>query len=183
QGRALISVVNLHGLPSLDLQQRFVAQLAGALFTAIKKKPGAEGQAVKGLLIIDEAKDFTPSQGNPASKAPLLRLAAQARKYGLGLIFATQQPGNIDHTVTANSTNHIYGKANSPRAIEVIRNLIQLKGGSGNDVPKLNKGQFYCHSEGYAQPLKVQSPLCLSYHGDTPLSEEEVIQRARIGQD
>ena len=49
--------------------------------------------------MLDEAQNFAPSQTATACKASTLSLAAQARKYGLGMIFATQLPKGIDHAI------------------------------------------------------------------------------------
>ena len=177
--RTRVSVINLHGLPTLANQQRFIGQLAMALFTWIKQHPAPAEFPIRGLLVIDEAKDFVPSSGVVASKAPLMRLASQARKYGLGLIFATQAPKSIHHEIIANCTTHFYGKANSPAAIDVIREQLRQRGTSGQDVPTLKRGQFYVYSEGFPQPVKVAVPICLTKHAATPLSEDEVVQRAK----
>jgi hypothetical protein len=107
-GKTRVSVVNLVGLPTLGEQQQFLNQLAMALFTWIKKNPAPPEAPVRGLLVIDEAKDFVPSQGTTPCKQSLLRLAAQARKYGLGLIFATQAPKSIDHNVIANCSTQFF---------------------------------------------------------------------------
>jgi GTPase SAR1 family protein len=173
-----VSVINLMGLSNLSTQRQFINQLSMTLFTWIKKNPAPLDKPVRGLLVIDEAKDFIPSGKATACKDSILRLAAQARKYGLGLIFATQSPKSIDHNIIANCTTHFYGKANSPAAISVVQEQIRLKGGSGSDIPKLKTGIFYVHSENMNEPLKVKVPLCLSYHPSTPLNEEEVIERA-----
>lgn len=176
-----ISVINLHGLPSLVNQQRFLGQLAMALFTWIKRNPAPSDFPIRGLLVIDEAKDFVPATGAVASKAPLMRLAAQARKYGLGLVFATQAPKSIHHEIIANCTTHFYGKASSPAAIEVIRGQLNQRGTGGQEVPKLERGQFYVYSEGFPQPVKVAVPMCLTHHAETPLTEDEVVSRAKRG--
>ena len=84
-----LSILNLVGLAGLSAQQQFLNQLAMTLFTWIKKNPAPKGMPLRGLLVIDEAKDFVPSGSNTSCKASLNRLAAQARKYGLGLVFAT----------------------------------------------------------------------------------------------
>ncbi len=176
--RARISVLNLSGLPGLNAQQQFLNQLAMTLFTWIKKNPAPAEQALRGLLVIDEAKDFVPSRTTTPCKSSLLRLAAQARKYGLGLIFATQEPKSIDHQIIANCATQFFGRASSPAAIAVVEEQIQLRGGSGRDVARLTRGQFYAALEGASAPVKIQAPLCLSYHAPSPLTEEEVVARA-----
>ncbi len=177
-GKTRLSVVNFIGLPSLNAQQQFLNQLAMTLFTWIKKHPAPANQPLRGLLVIDEAKDFVPSSGSTPCKASLIRLAAQARKYGLGLIFATQAPKSIDHNIIANCTTQFYGRANSPAAIEVIQSQLSQRGGSGQDIANLERGQFYLASEALTKPIKILAPLCLSYHPPAPLDEGEVLKRA-----
>ncbi len=176
--RTRISVLNLSGLAGLNTQQQFVNQLAMTLFTWIKKHPAPVDQPLRGLLVIDEAKDFIPSRSSTPCKASLLRLAAQARKYGLGLVFATQEPKSIDHGVTGNCSTQFFGKAGAPASIEVVKEQIRARGGDGSDIAKLERGQFYAALEGAKSPVKIQVPLCLSYHAASPLNEEEVLARA-----
>lgn len=179
EAQTRISVVNLAGLVGLPAQQQFLNQLAMTLFTWIKKNPAPADRPIRGLLVIDEAKDFVPALGSTPCKANLLRLVAQARKYGLGLIFATQAPKSIDHNIIANCTIQFYGRANSPAAIDVVQEQLRLRGGSGQDVARLERGQFYATSESVHPPIKVQAPLCLSHHAATPLDEGEVLARAK----
>jgi DNA helicase HerA-like ATPase len=89
------------------------------LFSWIKRHPAPPNIPLRGLLVIDEAKDFIPAGKAVACKESLLRLTAQARKYGLGLIFATQAPKSIDHNILTNCSTQFFGKANSPAAIAV----------------------------------------------------------------
>lgn len=174
-----LSIINFIGLPGLAQQQQFLNQLAMTLFTWIKKNPAPSGQPLRGLLVIDEAKDFLPSQQVTPCKSSLNRLAAQARKYGLGIIFATQAPKSIDHNIIANCSNQFYGRANSPAAISVVQDQIRQRGGQGDDIARLKRGQFYVASESLNPPVKVATSLCLSHHPSTPLDESEVLQRTR----
>lgn len=174
-----ISILNFIGLVGLEQQQQFLNQLAMTLFTWIKRNPAPTDQPLRGLLVIDEAKDFVPSRGSTPCKASINRLVAQARKYGLGIIFATQSPKSIDHNIIANCSTHFYGRANSPASIDVIKDQLLQRGGTGKDISKLPKGQFYIFSESINPPTKMSVPLCLSYHPATPPNESEVIKRAK----
>ncbi len=181
-GRVRISVINLVGLPGLEAQRYFLNQLAMTLFSWIKKNPDPGKCPLRGLLVIDEAKDFVPSQKTSVCRESLLRLTAQARKYHLGLIFATQNPKDIDHRIVANCSTHFYGKVNSPAAIETVRDLLQAKGGSGEDVPRLARGQFYVHNSDaeFTYPTKLLVPLCLSRHPSSPLDEASILRKALL---
>ena len=176
--RVRVSVVSLAGLPSEEARTQFVAQLAMTFFGWIRKNPSPEGSPLRGLLVIDEAKDFVPSRATTPCKGSLVRLAAQARKYGLGLLFATQEPRSIDHAVISNARTHAYGRMNSPASIETVVDLIRGKGGSGNDVGSLPRGTFYVHSMAPRAPTKVAVPMCLSYHPPAPPTEADLRDRA-----
>jgi DNA helicase HerA-like ATPase len=129
-GKTRLSVINLSGLGSDDARQAFVNQLQMTLFTWIKQNPSLTGR----LYVLDEAQNFAPSQAGTACKASALSLAAQARKYGLGMIFATQLPKGIDNRIVSNCTTHFYGRMNSPTTIETTRELMAAKGGTAEDI-------------------------------------------------
>jgi hypothetical protein len=177
-GKTRISVINFAGLVGLETQQQFLNQLFMTLFTWIKKNPAPVAKPLRGLLVIDEAKDFVPSQGSTPCKASLNRLTAQARKYGLGLVFATQAPKSIDHNIIANCSTQFYGRVNSPAAIEVVQEQLRQRGSTRQDIARLVSGQFYVASEKLTTPIKLLVPLCMSYHAQNPLDDTEVMERA-----
>src|SRR5690606_16771660 len=54
--------------------------------------------SLRAILYIDEMFGmFPPYPKNPPTKEPLLRLIKQARAFGIGLILATQNPGDLDY--------------------------------------------------------------------------------------
>ena len=177
--RTRISVINLAALDSLEEQQSFVNALAMSLFGWIRRNPAPAERALLGLLVIDEAKDFMPAERATPCKDSLLRLVQQARKYGLGLILATQEPQSIDQAAVAHCTTQIHGKASSPLAIDTMRRQIQVRGGRGDDVVQLRPGEFYVSTDATPLPLKIATPWCLSWHPSTPLDPDEVLERAR----
>ena len=184
-GRTPVSVFNLAGLGSLENQQSFVNQLTMMLFTWVKKHPLSGTTGLGGLLVIDEAKDFVPANRPTVCSQSIIRGAAQFRKYGVGMIVATQEPKSIDHKIIANCSSHAYGRANSPAAIDVVHDLIRQHGGTGDDVAKLGTGQFYMHGELHsagaklAAATKIQTALCLTHHPKSPPSPDWVAAEAR----
>lgn len=176
-GKTRISVINFSGLPSNEARQAFVNQLQMALFTWIRKNPSPEGKPLNALYVIDEAQNFAPSQKTTPCKESMISLVAQARKYGLGMIFATQVPKGIDNKIVGNCSTHFYGRMNAPATIQATLELMAAKGGRADDIGKLGAGLFYFASEGLTQPVKVLTPLCLSHHPASPLSEQEVVDR------
>jgi Helicase HerA, central domain len=174
-GKTRVSVINLAGLASEEARDSFVNRLQMSLFTFIKRNPNPTGC----LYVIDEAQSFAPSGAGTACKASGLSLAAQARKYGLGMMFATQTPKAVDNKIVSNCTTHVYGRMNAPATIDAIHDLMAAKGGATDDIGKLSKGEFYFSTEGSLRPFKVRTSLCLSWHPPSPPTAEEVIQKAR----
>jgi energy-coupling factor transporter ATP-binding protein EcfA2 len=177
-GRTRVSVINLSGLPSERARQQFVDQLAMTLFSYIKDHP-ARYRPLLGLLVIDEARDFVPATRSVPGKESLLRLVPQARKYGLGILFATQAPKSVDQQLIASCATHFYGRVSSPAAIETVREQIRRRGGSGSDVATLMPNVFYAHTEGMSSPIRVAPLPCLSAHPPSPPGDFEIIQRAQ----
>ena len=101
-----------------------------SLFTFIKRNPNPTGC----LYVIDEAQNFAPSGAGTACKASALSLAAQARKYGLGMIFATQTPKGVDNKIVSNCTTHVYGRMNAPATIDAIHELMAAKGAAASSA-------------------------------------------------
>ena len=176
--RTRVSVINFCGLTSDATREAFVNQLNMALFSWIKRNPSKTGM----LYVIDEAQNFAPSGQATACKQSTVSLVSQARKYGLGMIFATQTPKAIDNRVVSNCTTHFYGKMNSPASIDAAQELMAAKGGGGDDVARLTTGEFYYATEAMSRPIKLRTPLCLSHHPKNPMTCEEVIEKSRLRQ-
>jgi len=175
--RARISVISLIGLPADEARQGFVNQLQMGLFAWIKKNP-ARDRPLLGLLVMDEAQTFAPSGAMTACTQSTLALASQARKYGLGLIFATQAPKNLHNRIPGNAATHFFGRLSVPIQIDAAREMAKVKGGDVPDIGNLVAGEFYIALEGEA-PHKARTPMCLSHHPSSPLTDEEVMARAR----
>ncbi|MDG4663787.1 DUF87 domain-containing protein [Mycobacterium sp. 236(2023)] len=175
--RARVSVISMIGLPSDEQRQSFVNQLQMALFAWIKRNPAGE-KPLRGLLVLDEAQNFAPAQGFTACTRSTLALSSQARKYGLGLVFATQAPKGINLNIPGNAATQFYGLLNAPAQIETAREMARAKGGLVHDISRLRSGNFYVATEGEAFH-RIVAPWCLSYHPPSPPSAEEVLSLAQ----
>lgn len=175
--RTRVSIISFVGLPGEEKRQSFVNQLQMALFSWIKRNP-ARDRPLGGLLVMDEAQTLAPSGPVTACTRSTLMLASQARKYGLGLIFATQAPKGLHSQIPGNAATQFFGRLNAPAHIEAAREMARFKGGDVPDISRLSSGQFYVAVDG--QPFrKARTALCLSHHPASPLSTEDVVARAR----
>lgn len=171
--RARVSVVNFLGLPAEEQRHGFINQLELALFSWAKRNP-AVGRPLSGLLVLDEAQSIAPSTGSTVCLNSTLALASQARKYGLGMLFATQAPKGIHNRIVNNCGTHWYGRINSPTQIAAATEVAQSKGGTPVDLAHLGKGQFYLVADGRATE-RVDVPMCLSHHPPTAPTSEEIL--------
>jgi hypothetical protein len=175
---ARVSVISFIGLPNDEQRQSFVNQLQLALFGWIKRNPAGD-RPLGALFVMDEAQTFAPSGAMTACTASTLALASQARKYGLGLVFATQAPKGLNNRIPGNAATQLFGLLNSPAQIAAAREMARAKGSDVPDIARLGTGQFYAAVEG-ADFAKIQAPMCLSYHPRSPLVAEDVLMRSRV---
>ncbi|MET0702306.1 MAG: DUF87 domain-containing protein [Mycobacterium sp.] len=175
--RARVSVISMVGLTSEQQREGFVNQLQMALFAWIKRHPAGD-RPLGGLLVMDEAQNFAPSGRQTASLRSTLALSSQARKYGLGLVFATQAPRGLHNHIPGNAATQFFGLLNAPAQIAVAKEMARVKGGLVPDISKLRAGNFYAGLEGQALH-RIRSPWCLSYHPQSPPTTDEVLELAR----
>lgn len=174
-GLTRVSVVNLSGLGSDEAKEDFVNRLQMTLFGWVKRHPSPRGR----LYVIDEAQIFIPSGAGALSKTSGVQLVAQARKYGLGMVVATQAPKGIDNKVVSNCTTQFLGKQNAPATIEAAKDLIAASGGRADDFGRLKMAEFYYKTEASGKPVKIATPICLTWHPANPPTPEEVVVRAK----
>lgn len=177
ESQARISVISLAGLPDTQQRQGFVNQLQMALFAWIKRHP-AVGRPLGGLFVMDEAQTFAPSGAMTPCTGSTLALASQARKYGLGLVFATQAPRGIHNQIAGNCATQLIGYLNSPTQIAAVKEMVSARQARTLTSTSLSAGEFYLRTEGQ-QLRRVAAPMCLSYHPASALTPEEVIALAR----
>ncbi len=177
--RARISVISLVGLPNDQQRQHFVNQLQMALFAWVKKHPAAD-RPLAGLFVMDEAQTFAPSTGRTATTDSTLALASQARKYGLGLAFATQAPKGLHNRIPGNATTQFFGLLNAPAQIAAAQEMAAQKGGDARGIARLRAGEFFVGSD-MVPFQRVRSPMCLSHHPPSPMTQEQILELARAG--
>jgi DNA helicase HerA-like ATPase len=121
------------------------------------RRPRAELQA---LAFFDEADRYLPATSKPVTKEPMENLLKRARSAGLGIMLATQSPGDLDYKSKENITTWLVGRVNQPQA---LRKLLDVLGSRVADsLPQLTVGEFYLKSDSdHATKFKAFLPAII----------------------
>ncbi|MBC8170684.1 MAG: DUF87 domain-containing protein [Anaerolineae bacterium] len=92
--------------------------------------------SLRALLYVDEMFGyFPPYPKNPPTKEPMLRLLKQARAFGIGLILATQNPGDLDYKGLSNAGTWFIGRLQSDndkqRVMDGLQSMATAQDGMG----------------------------------------------------
>lgn len=152
--KASLSVVYLNTLYSDSEQMSVVAQIATSLYDWMLHHPSDRLQVV---LYIDEIGKYLPAgTKNTAAKEALRLLFKQGRKYGVGVMLATQNPGDVDYRAMAQAGTWMIGLLRLKQDINKVKPMYanlpdrgmkdstsgQLSGEAINDLPHMDVGQF-----------------------------------------
>ncbi|USN44875.1 MAG: ATP-binding protein [Candidatus Woesearchaeota archaeon] len=155
------SIISLKGVDPY-VQEVFVSSLLRDMFEARKKE-----EIPPFLLVLEEAHNFCPerSLGETKSSKIIRTLAAEGRKFGIGLCVISQRPAKIDKNVVSQCTTQILLKITNPNDLRsVISSSEGVDTSSENEIQKLNIGT--CLLTGVIDiPLKVNVRPRISKHG------------------
>jgi hypothetical protein len=82
--------------------------------------------SLRAILYIDEVYGlFPPYPKNPPTKEPMIRLLKQARAFGIGMILATQNPGDLDYKGLTNAGTWFIGRLQSDNDRQKVMDGLQ----------------------------------------------------------
>ena len=170
--RPRLSIINTSALTEVSVLQFWVSRLLTELSRLARRRPSRTLQAA---AFFDEADAYVPAVGSPPTKEPMFDLLRRARSTGIGVLLATQNPGDFDYKARDNIGTWLVGKVAQDRAIEKMRNLLS---GYPNVAPRLatqTTGHFFVLTAGEAREIKCDRSLMQTEQ----LSEQEVTELAR----
>ncbi len=140
-----ITVISLSGLP-IRMQQVIVGRLSKKIYEAglawRRNFSGKPHLPCPTFMIVEEAHNFIPALGGAKSTAPLSRIAAEGRKFGIGLCIVSQRPNKVDQNVLSQCNSQIILKVVNPRDQTQIENSSEsISTELMDDLPSLNKGE------------------------------------------
>ncbi len=173
--------VAIFSIAHLSDQQRmfFVTLLLNETLSWIRRRPGTN--SLRALLYMDEIFGYLPPVAEPPSKKPLLTLLKQARAYGLGVVLATQNPGDLDYKALANIGTWFLGRLQAERDKEKVLEAlvgVAVDGGPSRQeldrqLSGLKKRTFLLHNVNEDRPELFETRWVMSYLRG-PLTRDQI---------
>lgn len=158
----------------------WVSQFLSEALRFCQRNPNDELQAV---VMFDEADLYIPANAKPATAEPLQSLLKRARSAGLGLMLATQSPGDLDYKSRDQITSWFIGRVREDTALRKLKAAFQSE--SGLDpaavLPGQTVGEFHLVQEGLVRPMKAQRSLITAEQ--VPFDRIEQLSRETKGLD
>jgi hypothetical protein len=179
-GRTRLSIIYTGFLGDNENILFWVAQFLSEALRFCQRNPNDELQAV---VMFDEADLYIPANAKPATAEPLQSLLKRARSAGLGIMLATQSPGDLDYKSRDQITSWFIGRVREDTALRKLRAAFQSE--SGLDpaavLPGQTVGEFHLVQEGLVRPMRAQRSLISAEQ--VPFDRIEQLARETKGQD
>ena len=122
-GKVPLNIIYMNTLSSTNDKQFFLATLLRELYCWMLKNPSEDIQL---LFYVDEIAPYIPPYPrNPPPKEAYAFLFKQARKYGVGLVAATQNITDIDYKALAQVNTWCLGRMMTQQDISRVKQIIQ----------------------------------------------------------
>jgi hypothetical protein len=173
-GKTRLSIVNTQFLGDPAAVEFWVAQFLLALDRWRTKNPAQQLQAV---FLLDEADAYLPAIRQPATKVPLENLLRRARSAGIGLLLATQSPGDLDYKCRDQIRTWLIGRVKENVAIGKLKPMLEAgRVDAAAKLPGQGTGQFYLVRE--REVAAVQSDQSLI--PTAQVAEDRILELARV---
>jgi hypothetical protein len=154
--RTPLAIVSTVGLGQPERVQFLVTHLLLELSRLAERAPRPDLQA---LVLLDEADLYMPAVGQPPTKAPLEHALRRFRSAGIGILLATQSPGDLDYRSRENVQSWFVGRITQTTALKKIEPLFGSDRAAFERVPRQGVGEFHLLGEGGTTTLRAQRSL------------------------
>lgn len=168
-----LSIVSTRFLGTNQDIQFWVAQLLMAMGRFIARAPSDRLRAV---ILFDEADLYLPATSKPATKEPMENLLRRARSAGLGVMLATQSPGDLDYKCRDNIHSWFVGQVREKNSIDKMKPMLaECRFDAAAKLASQKAGEFLLIRDGQATPFK--STRCLV--NPVQVAEDDIAALAR----
>lgn len=159
---------------SLDIPSQFLLNLN----RYAQRHPSGEFQAV---VLFDEADLYLPAQGKPLTKEPMESLLKRARSAGLGILLATQSPGDLDYRCRDQISSWFVGKVKENTALNKLKPMLsEAKTDVTSKLANQQVGEFFAICAGEVTSLKAN--LSLIRAEQVPLEMVQALAASSVNQ-
>ncbi len=171
-GRTRLSIISTRFLGETHNVLFWVSQLLIEVTRWLNKSPSSALQAV---LLFDEADMYLPATRQPATKQPMENLLKRARSAGLGLMLATQSPGDFDYKCRDTIRSWFVGLVKEKTSLDKMRPMLsEARVDFTAKIPNQATGEFHLVREGKVERLKAD-PSALATE---QLADDELLRLA-----
>jgi len=175
-----ISIIYLNSLKSFIDKDFYISILTTKLYEYMLENPSKNLQA---LFYIDEISTFLPAGNKKTLSKNILNLMyKQGRKYGIGCIVSTQNPGDIDYKAFSQFSNWAIGRLTSKQDREKLKITLKSLSDNFSDIestlPKLKPGEFLLFSPDNFDSIKnIKTKWLLTEHKTLTLNDIDEIMK------
>jgi hypothetical protein len=136
-GKPRIAIFSISHLSDPE-RMFFVSLLMNQVLGWMRGQSGTT--SLRAIVYMDEIFGFLPPIANPPSKLPMLTLLKQARAFGVGMVFATQNPVDLDYKALGNAGTWFIGRLQTER--DKARLLDGLDSAAATSGLQFNRSQI-----------------------------------------
>jgi DNA helicase HerA-like ATPase len=167
-----MTIINLRGTQP-DIAQLIVNRIATAAFELRKL-----GKIPPLMMVAEEAHNWCPQQGVASSSRIMRTIAAEGRKFGLGLTIISQRAAKIDKNVLSQCNTQMILKVTNPNDIKaIVSSLEGMSEGMDEEIQRLPIGVALVIGGNIQMPLFIDVRPRESRHGGESV---EIIPSKRL---
>jgi hypothetical protein len=130
-GKTRVAVIYLNTLHAQEDKDFIVAAIADRLYSWMLQNPSP---ALQALFYIDEIAPFIPPVRKPSCKEDLELVFKQARKFGVGCLIATQNPGDVDYKSLSQFGTWAIGRLATRQDLKKVEPALRGVAGANTDA-------------------------------------------------
>ncbi|MDE1820720.1 MAG: ATP-binding protein [Euryarchaeota archaeon] len=155
-----MTILNLRGVAP-DVQELIVTRVSTSFFEQRKR-----GKIPPLFLVLEEAHNFCPQQGQALCSRILKTIASEGRKFGLGMCVVSQRPARVDKSVLSQCATQLILQVTNPLDVRAIAQSIEgLTNGMTDIIQALPVGTCLVTGGGFQTPLFCEVRPRASRHG------------------
>ena len=160
-----IAIIDFLDMPIFNLQIAATIVLSNLLSRAKSVKHGARTS----FVVLEEAHHFAPVTG-ALCEGIVKRLAAEGRKFGIGLCVVSQRPGKLDPDVVSQCNTFVVLRIKNPDDQSFIKRSIEyISSAELEEIPALSTGEALVFGKAIISPMIVKiGPRVFRHGGESP---------------